>query len=163
MQNFAIFIRYEEARLLKSPNFGYRISALRQERSFVLQGSTEKDFERNQLDFNHPSLSPFHPPKIEERFSGDPKLAVSLLGGQPLNRRWTFLWQTSFSRIHFISLIQSFSRDSLCSPKEDSLLAGYENSQVQVAVFSKRNIYGNGNLYKDLLFVCLQPSVNKNS
>ena len=38
-----------------------------------------------------------------------------------------------------------------------------ENSEVQIAVFSKRKCYGNANLGKDLLFVYLQPSVNKNS
>ena len=36
-------------------------------------------------DFNHSSLSPFHPQNIKGRFTGDPKLAGPLLGGQPLN------------------------------------------------------------------------------
>ena len=61
-----------------------RITALRQERGFVLQRSTEKDFEKNYLDFNHFSLSPFHPQKTKRRFTGDPKLTGPLLGGQPL-------------------------------------------------------------------------------
>ena len=29
--------------------------------------------------------------------------------------------------------------------------------------FPNETCYGNGDVYKDLLFVCLQPSVNKNS
>ena len=37
-----------------------------------------------------------------------------------------------------------------------------ENSEVLITVFSKR-VLVNGNLYKDLLFVFLQPSANKNS
>ena len=50
----------------------------------MLQRSPEKDFERNCFDFNHSSLSPFHPEKTKGRFTGDPKLAGPLLGGQPL-------------------------------------------------------------------------------
>ena len=38
-----------------------------------------------------------------------------------------------------------------------------KNSEVQIAVFSNETCYGDGNWYKDLLFVYLQPSVNKNS
>ena len=41
----------------------------------------------------------------------------------------------------------------------------YENSKVQIAVFETcyETCYGTRNLYKDLFFVYLQPSVNKNS
>jgi len=39
------------------------------------------------VDFNHSSLSPFHPQKIKGRFTGDPKLAGPLLGGQPFKGR----------------------------------------------------------------------------
>ena len=35
--------------------------------------------------------------------------------------------------------------------------------EVQMAVFSKWNMLREWNLYKDLLFVYLQPSVNKNN
>ena len=45
----------------------------------------KKILKKNYLDFNHSSLSPFHPQKIKGRFTGDPKLAGPLLGGQPLN------------------------------------------------------------------------------
>ena len=38
-----------------------------------------------------------------------------------------------------------------------------KNLEVQIAVFSNETCYGDGNWYKDLLFVYLQPSVNKNS
>jgi len=38
-----------------------------------------------------------------------------------------------------------------------------ENLEVQIAVFRNETCCGNGNLQKDLLFVYLQPSVNKNS
>ena len=54
-------------------------------------------------------------------------------------------------------LIQSFSRDSLCSPKEESLLAGYENSEVQVAVFSKRNMLREWKLVQTFTF-CLSST-----
>ena len=54
-------------------------------------------------------------------------------------------------------LIQSFSRDSLCSPKEESLLAGYENSEVQVAVFSKRNMLREWKLVQRFTF-CLSST-----
>ena len=35
--------------------------------------------------------------------------------------------------------------------------------QFKLLYFRNKTCYGNGNLYKDLLFVYLQPSVNKNS
>ena len=35
--------------------------------------------------------------------------------------------------------------------------------KFKLLYFRNETSYGNGNLYKDLLFVCLQPSVNKNS
>ena len=35
--------------------------------------------------------------------------------------------------------------------------------KFKLLYFRNETCYGNGNLYKDLLFVCLQPSVNKNS
>ena len=37
-----------------------------------------------------------------------------------------------------------------------------KNSEVQIAVFSNETCYGDGNWYKDLHFVYLQPSVNRN-
>ena len=44
------------------------------------------------LDFSvHSLLSPFHPQKIKGRFTGDPKLAVPLLGGQPLKDKIVFV------------------------------------------------------------------------
>ena len=42
-------------------------------------------------------------------------------------------------------------------------MAPENQSEVQIAVFQNETRYGNGNLYKDSLFVYLQPSVNKNS
>ena len=36
-------------------------------------------------------LSPFHPQKIKGWFTGDPKLAVPLLGGQPLKDKIVFV------------------------------------------------------------------------
>ena len=44
-------------------------------------------FEKNQLDFNNSSLSPFHPQNIEGRFTGNPKLDGPLLSEQPLKER----------------------------------------------------------------------------
>ena len=35
--------------------------------------------------------------------------------------------------------------------------------KFKLLYFQNETCYGNGNLYKDLFFVCLQPSVNKNS
>ena len=35
--------------------------------------------------------------------------------------------------------------------------------KFKLLYFRNETCYGNGNLYKDLLFVYLQPSVNKNS
>ena len=35
--------------------------------------------------------------------------------------------------------------------------------KFKLLYFRNKTCYGNGNLYKDLLFVYLQPSVNKNS
>ena len=37
-----------------------------------------------------------------------------------------------------------------------------ENSEVQFLYFRNETCYWNGNLYKDLRFVYLQPSVKKN-
>ena len=41
-------------------------------------------------------------------------------------------------------------------------MAPENQSEVQIAVFQNETCYGNGNLYKNSLFVYLQPSVNKN-
>ena len=42
----------------------------------------------------------------------------------------------------------------------ETALTYCENSEAQITVFA---CYGDGNLYKELLFVYLQPSVNENS
>ena len=67
------------------------------------------------------------------------------------NLKWLYCWKSGGETF--------FQRDSI--PRMVSRTV--KTRKFKLLYFRNETCYGNGNLYKDLFFVYLQPSVNKNS
>ena len=67
--------------------------------------------------------------------------------------------------LEMVILLKIKRRDCFFQPDSIPILVSrtVKTGNLKLLYFLNESCYGNGNFFKDLLFVYLQPSVNKNS
>ena len=99
-----------------------------------------------------------------------PEISKNIWSSLFLWRLFLFTWELAYVRINISSNTWNgytaenqeerlFQRDSIPILVSRTV----KTRKFKLLYFRNETCYGNGNLYKDLLFVYLQPSVNKNS